>query len=187
MGAMLDGFREAGRAPHPIVADYTSTYDCDSICNGMKIGRCNGMTGSDESPKERLAIVKRDIPDLTQTTISDFYDKNQHCSKIGNAIPSGSTFFLFGTDHTEKLPDGWEHADFFYFSRVGFNSSRTQALINVSFYSGTDGTHSGGKYFLLSKENGKWVPKASSIVWQMTPPSSADFSVPSAPYASVKR
>ncbi len=37
MGAMLDGCSEAGRASHPIVADYTSTFDCDSICNGMKV------------------------------------------------------------------------------------------------------------------------------------------------------
>lgn len=170
MGAMLDGFRQSGLASHPIVADYTSTFDCDSICNVMKIGRCNGLAGNDEGPNERLAIVKRDMPDVDKVTISDFKAKNQHCSKIDQKISSASPFYLFGNDHTEKLPGGWEHADFFYFSRVGFNAKRTQALVNVSFYSGANGADSGGKYFLLSKENGNWVPKESSIVWQMTTP-----------------
>ncbi|MGB7556448.1 MAG: hypothetical protein WBM04_18925 [Candidatus Korobacteraceae bacterium] len=166
MGAMLDGFRSSGHALHPIVADYTSTLNCESICNGMKIGRCNGLTGNDETPKERLAIVKRDLPNLDQTIISDFESKNRQCSKISEKIPSRSAFFLFGNDHTEKLPSGWEHADFLYFSRVGFNSQHTQALVNVSFYSGTSAADTGGKYFLLVNENGKWVAKGSSIVWQ---------------------
>ncbi len=165
MAAMLDGFHEAGRASHPIVADYTSTFDCSSICNGMKIGGCNGLAGNDETPKQRLTIVKRDVPDRDQTTISDFEKKNRHCSKIAEDIPSRFEFHLFGNDHTQKLPDGWKHADFFYFSRVGFNAKRTQALINVSFMSGADRSSSGGKYFLLRNENGKWIPVESSIVW----------------------
>ncbi|MGB8890030.1 MAG: hypothetical protein WCC87_25125 [Candidatus Korobacteraceae bacterium] len=170
MGVMVDGFRDGGRASHPIVADYTSTYDCAAICNGMKIGRCNGLANNDETPAERLAIVKRDMPDVEQATLSDFEAKNLHCSKIRDKPPSQSPSFLFGEEHAEKLPSGWEHADFFYFSRVGFNAQGTQALINVSFMSGTNSGNSGGKYFLLFKEAGKWVPKESSVVWQMTAP-----------------
>ena len=170
MGTMLDGFREAGRASHPIVADYTSTFDCELICNGMKVGHCNGLALNDETPGERLTIVKRDMPDVDESTISDFKAKNRHCSQISNKLSSASPYFLFGRDHAEKLPSGWEHADLFYFSRVGFNPQRTQALINVSFYSGTDAANTGGKYFVLTKQNGKWVPKKSSMVWQMTPP-----------------
>jgi hypothetical protein len=168
MGAMLDGFHDAGRASHPIVADYTATFDCNSICNGMKVSGCNGLALNDETSEQRLTIVKRDLPDLDQTTIPDFEAKNRHCSKIADKIPSQSPFFLFGNDHPQKLPAGWEKADFFYFSRVGFNAQRTQALVNVSFMSGTDGTRSGGKYFLLRHENGKWIPVESSIVWQLT-------------------
>jgi hypothetical protein len=115
MGVMLDGFRGAGHASHPIVGDYTSTFDCSSICNGMKVGHCNGPAMDDEAPARRLAIVKADMPDLEQATISDFEVKNRRCSRIGDRIPSQSPSFPFGADHAEKLPAGREHADFSIF------------------------------------------------------------------------
>jgi hypothetical protein len=168
MGVMLDGFQKDGLASHPFVADRTSTFECSAGCNGLAMAGCNGLRSNGETPKERLAIVKRDLPAVEQTTLSDFEFKNKHCSEIANKIPSRSSYFLFGSDHVEKLPSGWEHPDFFYFSRVGFNEHRTQALVHVSFMSGTNGADSGGKYFLLMKQNGKWEPKASSDVWQLT-------------------
>jgi len=169
IGVMLDGFRKDGLASHPFVADRTSTFECSAGCNGLTMDGCNGLRSNDETPTERLVTVKRDLPGVEQTTLSDFEFKNQHCLEIANKIPSQSSYFLFGTDRSEKLPSGWEHPDFFYFSRVAFNERRTQALVHVSFMSGTNGGDSGGKYFLLMKQKGKWEPKASSDVWQLTP------------------
>ena len=134
----------------------------------MQMGGCNGLRAKDEAPAQRLAIVKRDVPELEQTTISDFNSKNQQCSEVAKKIPLASPYFVFGASTGEKLPPGWEHADFFYFSRVAFNRGQTQALVNVSFMSGTNAADSGGKYFFLVKKNGKWEPIASSAVWQLT-------------------
>ncbi len=128
---------------------------------------CNGLRGKNETPTERLAIVKRDLPELEQTTLSDFGIRNQACSQITNEIPTQSPYFLFGVDHQEKLPSGWEHADFFYFSRVAFNAQQTQALVHISFMSGTSAADSGGKYFLFKKRDGKWERKGSSDVWEL--------------------
>jgi hypothetical protein len=166
LAAAIDGFRSARLASHPIVADHTSTFACSSGCNGFATGGCNGLRGKDETPSDRLAIVKRDLPQLEQTTISDFKLKNEQCSEIAKRIPTGSPYILFGVSN-EKLPSGWEHPDFFYFSRVGFNPQRTQALVHISFMSGTNATTSGGKYFLLLKQNGKWDLKGSSAVWEL--------------------
>jgi hypothetical protein len=169
MGSLLDGFQSAGLASHPLVADHTSTFECGTACNGMAMGGCNGLRGNDETPAQRLDIVKRDLPNLEGSTLKDFESKNQHCSTIANKIASQQPLFLFGESHTEKLPPGWEHPDFFYFSRVGFNTQQTQALIHVSFMSGTNGADSGGKYFLLNKQNDKWESTSSSAVWQLIP------------------
>ncbi|MGC2173312.1 MAG: hypothetical protein WA623_18145 [Candidatus Sulfotelmatobacter sp.] len=126
------------------------------------------MRTKEETPAGRLAIVKRDIPELEYATISDFNSKNQQCSEIVKKIPLSSPYFVLGTSGVKKLPPGWEHADFFYFSRVAFNREQTQALVNISFFSGTNGADSGGKYFLLAKKNGKWQTTGSSAVWQLT-------------------
>ena len=133
----------------------------------MAMGGCNGLRGTDETSTERLAIVKRDLPELEPTTLSDFELKNQRCSEIAKKIPTQSPYFLFGVDHAEQLPSGWEHSDFFYFSRVAFNAQQTQALVHISFISGTNAADSGGKYFLFKKQNGKWAPKGSSDVWEL--------------------
>ncbi len=167
MASAIDGYRQARVASHPIVADRTSTFECGSVCNGMAMGGCNGLRGSEETPADRLAIVKRDLPELEETTLSDFKLKNQHCSEIEKKISTESPYFLFGADHAEKLPSGWERADFFYFSRVAFNAQQTQALVHISFMSGTNGADSGGKYFLFRKQAGRWVAKGSSNVWQL--------------------
>ena len=72
MASAIDGYRQARVALHPIVADRTSTFECGSVCNGMVMGGCNGLRGKDETPADRLAIVKRDLPELEKTTLIRF-------------------------------------------------------------------------------------------------------------------
>jgi hypothetical protein len=165
LAAAIDTFRNEETASHPLIADHTSTFECGSSCNDMQIGGCNGLRAKRESPAERLAIVKRDLPDLEKYMVSDFISKNGRCSEITKKIPAASPYFLFGSSTTEKPPAGWEHPDYFYFSRVAFNREQTQALVNISFISGSDSGDSRGRYFLFTKKNGKWMPVTSSAVW----------------------
>jgi hypothetical protein len=130
------------------------------------MGGCNGLITAGETPTARLAIVKRDLPELESATITEFTDKNQRCAEIAKKIPSKSPYYLFAPNHGEKLPSGWEHPDFFYFSRIGFNPQQTQALINISFMSGTSAAATSGKYFLFVKQDGRWKMKGSSAVWE---------------------
>jgi len=143
--AAIDRFRSERGASHPFVADHTSTFECSSGCNGFAMGGCNGLRAKDETPAERLAIVKRDLTELEQATIADFKSRNERCSELAKKIPTDSPYFLFGVNTSEKAPSGWEHADFFYFSRVAFNKQQTQALVHISFMSGTNAADSGGK------------------------------------------
>lgn len=167
LGAAIDTFQNEQTSSHPLIADHTSTFECGSSCNGLQMGGCNGLRVKNESPTERLAIVKRDLPALEKSTVSDFLSKNGRCSEILKKVPAASPYFLFGSSTTEKPPAGWEHPDMFYFSRVAFNQEQTQALLNIGFMSGTDGADSRGRYFLFAKKNGKWAPVASSAVWEL--------------------
>jgi len=170
MAAVIDFFRAAGIASHPLIANRTSIFECGSTCNGMSMGGCNGLRGSDETPQERLQIVKRDLARLEQNTISDFMSKNNRCASIDSKLPTEAQYLTFGVSHSDARPPGWEHPDLFYFSRVGFNAEHSQALVHVSFMSGTNASDSGGKYLLFIKANGRWKREGSSAVWLLIPP-----------------
>jgi hypothetical protein len=166
--AVLDFFQNAHIAAHPVIANRTSSFECGTTCNGMSMGGCNGLQSNGESPQERLQIVRRDLPKIQPATVSEFIAKNKQCASIDAKLPTRHQYFKFGLSHADPIPSGWEHADFFYLSRVGFNPEHTQALVHVSFMSGTNGNDSGGKYLLFTKTNGQWKRDGSSAVWQLT-------------------
>lgn len=166
-GAVLDFFAAKNIAQHPLVANRTSTFECGSPHNGMSMGGCNGLQGSNETPQQRMRVVQRDLPDLQASTVADFESKNAKTAWVDAKVPTKRKYLMFGLSHSDPIPPGWEHADFFYFSRVGFNTTRTQALVHVSFMSGTNAADSGGKYILFRNVNGRWEREGSSAVWQL--------------------
>ena len=122
--AAIDWFVHRGLASQPLVADHTSTFSCATVCNGMKIGGCNGLRGDDESVEERMKITKRDLPQLSADSAQKFVAKNQRCSLIEQKIPTKTGYAIFGTTEPRSSPDGWDHPDYLFFSRVGFDAGR---------------------------------------------------------------
>jgi len=164
-GAVLDSLQRLGKTTHFLVAEATSTFACGAnTCNGFSMGGCNGLKASAETPTERLVIVKRDLPSLKESTITSFEEKNRQCSSIGGVIPTVANYRYLHDD----VPPGWKDKYLVYFSRVGFSTDRSQALVNISIISWTDGTKSGGMYILLNKVGDRWMPGGSSAVWQLT-------------------
>src|ERR1017187_4526307 len=53
-GAAINWFLRTGLASHPVVADHTSTFACDSGCNGSQTGGCNGLRSKSETPSARF-------------------------------------------------------------------------------------------------------------------------------------
>src|SRR5262249_10284581 len=136
---MLAHFQQSKKASHPIVSDHTSTFACGkSSCNGMNIGGCNGLRDVDETPAERLAITRRDLPGLARTSHTDFEQKTRVCRRVEKKFLPKSKSLLFGVRSANNAPADWDSPDYFYFSRVGFNQAHTQALVVVGFLSGSD-------------------------------------------------
>ncbi len=173
--AVLDFFVANNIAQHPLVANRTSTFECGSPHNGMSMGGCNGLQESGETPQQRMQIVQRDLPELEGSAVADFVSKNAKTAWIDAKMPTKHKYLMFGQSHADPIPPGWEHADFFYFSRVAFNPTRTQALVHVSFMSGTNASNSGGKYVLFRKTKGRWEREGSSAVWELVPPQTAQM------------
>jgi hypothetical protein len=164
---VLDTSPKFGPSSRPLIADYTSTFSCNNTsCNGFLMGRCNGMRSEGETISDRISYVKRDIPELQETTISSFIELNQICAHISSKIPTVSNYHMF---NDPEIPKDWQYSYLVYFSRVGFNPEYTQALLYVGLVSATDAKNSHGYHFILTKLSGKWVLGESSDVWQMSP------------------
>jgi hypothetical protein len=166
--ALLDSFQSSRKSSHPIVADQTATFACHAACNGLTIGGCNGLRQEDETPAQRLAIVRRDIPDLSSATTGDFESKNQSCTPVAPKLPT-KVKYIMSLHEGDDMPEGWDDPDYFFFSRVAFNADHTQALVVLGFMSGTHAKDSEGKYFLLIKRPGGWALHGTSLIWQLQP------------------
>jgi hypothetical protein len=165
--AVLDSSEKLGPTSRPLIADTTSTFACaTTICNGFSMGGCNGLRTANETPSERLATVKRDIPDLQADTVSSFEQQNQKCISVRHDIPTTAGYHLF---NDADIPKTWKYSFLVYFSRVGFNPQHTQALVNVGRMSATNAKDSGGEYLILNKKSGKWVLGEGSPVWELEP------------------
>ena len=127
------------------------------------------MQASSETPQQRMQTVQRDLTKLETATVADFISKNGKTAWIDAKLPTKHKYVMFGLAHSDPMPPGWEHADFIYFSRVGFDTTHTQALVHVSFMSGTNAADSGGKYILFRKVDGRWERQGSSAVWELEP------------------
>lgn len=164
---VLSSSEKLGKSSRPLIADTTSTFACGhtSFCNALSMGNCNGLRSVDESPSDRLAIVKRDLPDLQKSTSASFEEENQACASIPDRIPATFQYYLF---NDPGIPKTWKYSYLVYFSRVGFNQAHTQALVNVGLFSATNASDSEGKYLILNKVSGKWVLGDSSTIWQLS-------------------
>src|ERR1035441_2090306 len=78
--AAINFFLRAGIASHPLVADHTSTFACDSGCNGSQTGGCNGLRSKSETPSARLSKGQGDFPSLDFSAVRGFLGENQKCS-----------------------------------------------------------------------------------------------------------
>jgi hypothetical protein len=165
-GALLNWIGAPGGHERILVAESTSTFACGGmICNGFSMSGCNGLRSAGESPAQRLQIVKRDLPLLRPETLDSFEKRNQQCASIRGTIPTGADYrYLNDPD----IPKDWKYTYLVYVSRVGFNADHTQALVDLSAFSATDGAKSGGAYISLRNRNGKWEVGATSAVWQLT-------------------
>jgi len=163
--AFLDSYTKLGRDSRPLIANSTATLACDkSSCDGFLMGSCNGLRTEGETPSEGMRIVKRDLDKLQPGTIDSFLKLNQNCVPIHDKIPASVRYYLFSDP---EIPKDWKYTFLVYFSRVGFNTERTQALIYVGLASSSDARDSGGNCFLFSKVGEKWLLGGISAVWAL--------------------
>jgi hypothetical protein len=111
---------------------------------------------------------------IEKETIDDFYTKNAKSYPLTNNFPMDAEVVFVSEEELEAALDDSLDWDEFYtqhpvsdgiviFSRVGFNSDVTQALLYVGKIEGK--TLGIGYYILVTKIDGQWQITRKSIIW----------------------
>ena len=133
----------------------TATFECNSSANVIiSIGGCSGMRLSAETPDERLAWVRERMPQVSPEVTSDLLKKSQQSMPLSRPLPAPvrQTVWIpgmkqdFGSDGNPTFAA--------YFSRVGFDPTRTSGLVYLGTMSWTDQSKSVGQYLYLEKGEG---------------------------------
>src|SRR5688572_22143701 len=103
-------------------------------------------------------FIVEDLPQLRQATLADFREKNNQSYPIKEYLPSTIDNSLLAVNEQKEY---WWRLSF---SRIGFNSSLTQALVLVGdcrgdgcFSSEGEFIYGRGFFSLLEKVNSKWI------------------------------
>ena len=127
------------------------------------------------SLNNELIYVRADMPELTQDTINDFIAKNLKSYPLGRFIELEPNYMVISQAEINDLfefKDGWkrfykQYPDangIFTFSRVGFNYTKTQALVYVA--NQWDHSTGAGVYiFLKKRSDGTWDVGKELRIW----------------------
>lgn len=146
----------------------TATFACSPPTDiGIDIGGCNGMRDASETPEERLEKVRKEIPNISSDLISDIIAKNRESSSISEPLPIHIKQVLYDPHIKADLKFGGNPTFAVYFSRAGFDSTRTKALVYIGTMNWTDRSKSLGQYLYLEKQDGNWVIRSHAKVWEL--------------------
>lgn len=133
--------------------------------------------GFDDKPETFYAALKESSKELLDETIEDYKAKNKEPHKLSERLDAKVRYVLADTREIDGFFEkngvsGWEDfykkypnsGGYFMFSRVGFNSDKTQALVYKAH--GCGGLCGEGSCLLFVKKDGVWVAKgAVGAVW----------------------
>ena len=144
--------------PHILIANTTLSTACgEKSGNPVLINGC-GMFGPPVSVKEVEKTAKESMPRMSQATWQDFTKQNSRSSELKDVFQSPWPHKMSGVDVPQT--GAWNSPDgAMFFSRVGFDHDRKQALVYVVFFSYMKDVRTTGNFFLFaSNEQGHWEP-----------------------------
>jgi hypothetical protein len=151
------------------ISNRTTTFECDPPApTGLDINGSGGMRTKNQGPRDVFNELASNLSGLTPELFMDFYSKTQSTTVVEKTLPINIKQAIWGPTSTTDLPKEWGNPDFsIYHSRVGFNDTKTQALVYVASTSWVDVSKSGGEYVLLTLKNSKWVVSSHYKKWSL--------------------
>ena len=149
-----------------IYADYLSPGNSSDVT--VVVTSTQPSYADVDSLNLQLAAQGRGIPPDVR---ADFKQKDKSICSM-EPFPAGKSIRFISKNENETIfKAGWKEfhrrygkdASWLQFSRVGFNSDKTLALLHVSW--GADAMAGGGTLYLFERKAGKWVIKSSVDTW----------------------
>jgi hypothetical protein len=150
---------QLGKDAHVLIYNDTLNFQCGGDSgNPILLNGCSGMTMPPDTPDEVGEHLRGEWPRLSGATWNEFEKRNAKSAKLRDVFLTPWAHKLSGSDVPEDNSKEWESPDGgFYFSRVGFNPPKTEAVVFVFFASYVNGVSSTGNYFMLrADEPKKW-------------------------------
>lgn len=139
------------------IYDKTLNFKCGMDSgNPIYFNGCSGMIMPPDTPKTINQILRQSWPKMEQETWDDFERVNAKSTKLQDHFNTLLKHDVVGEDISRSdIKKQDSHGGTFFFSRVGFNSKRTEAIVFVVLASNTERVPWTGNYFLVRLDESK--------------------------------
>lgn len=140
-----------------LIVDDTLDFQCGADSHlSILLNGCSPMVLPPNTPEAINELLVRNWPKMEKETWDDFRFVNSKSVKLRDAFTTTCKHELIGDDvHTDNLRKSDSPSGAFYFSRVGFNAQKTQAIVFVFYASYGEHVGSTGDYFIFQLSKGK--------------------------------
>jgi hypothetical protein len=149
--------------------------DPEESWNGKQVFVAD-LTGADRDPQSHWGgwgFRSQSKAAPSHATVLDFQRNAQSSCPLNSELANTKSYRIITKEELEKAfkGAGWEQfykqypeaGGYWIFSRPGYNSSRTEALLDVSHWCG--GLCGTGHLYFLVKQNGQWKVQNRLILW----------------------
>jgi hypothetical protein len=138
------------------------------------------FTSNEDSDKAIISsFIRRKLSQVKPDTLDDYFNRNRKSFELKDNFGISPIVSLIteedllpirrkekadlGEAYKKAFKEQYSTEYLIWFSRVGFNKSKNQALIQVSYSCGT--TCGEGNYVILSKKKDRWIIKKKLLRW----------------------
>jgi hypothetical protein len=173
LASAINETRLKGEEKYLLIAAETANFRCDGTST-IDFDGCNGgMRAKEQSVEDVLGWVRDQFPSASPELLFDFRVKNQNSAKIERPLPLKAKQTIWGRGGFvggDSLPKDSTSADYLItVSRVGFDSSKMEALAYVGAMSWESSRLSFGEYIYLRKEKESWKVAGRARMWDLPP------------------
>ena len=159
--AVLDQIQFPQANAHALIANGTLNFKCgEDSGNPILFNGCSAMIVRPDTPEKIRELLNDGFDRMGAPTWNDFERKNMESVKLQDSFVTSWRHKLIGPDIRGDNSKEWDSPNCtFYFSSVGFNPEKTEAIVFILLSSNMENVPSSGDYFLYRLDSAKkWNP-----------------------------
>lgn len=165
--ALLDLMQFQKKDIRMLIADTTLNFEC-GVNSGNPVlmnGYCSGMRIPPDEPNDIMQILQRNWPAMETATWEDFAKQSADSARLHDDFSTSwkhkvAASALDASRSKEWASGAWASPDLtIFFSRVGFNTHRTEAVVYCLTFSYVDEVPTEGDYFMFRTDAEGWKPQ----------------------------